>query len=87
MLPRCPKTWEKDIGTGTLTGYDYSKPNCVLYKKDILKLLGKPDRNSNNQKWYYWLRPPGSRICEMTVDFGAQDYAISSSVAEYEKPR
>jgi len=90
FLPRCPKTWEKDIGTGVLTGYDYKNPSYVLYKRDVLKLLGTPDRHSNNRKWYYILEPSSSMRRELCITFHEHDYAVSSavtgSVDENQKP-
>jgi hypothetical protein len=42
-----------------LVTFDYQNPNYKLYKKDVLLLLGEPDRNVNNERFCYAIRRPG----------------------------
>ena len=77
LLPHSPVTWEK----GTLVSYDYEHPNYILYKKDIISLLGKPDRNVNNEHFYYSLRPRGAIIWELGVEFDEHEYMTNPSLA------
>src|SRR5437762_3283824 len=48
-LPKCPLTFQKDIGTGVLRSYDYSKPSYVLSREDVEKLLGQPILATTNE--------------------------------------
>lgn len=80
LLPRSLVTSSKDIGSGTLVTYDYQKPNYKLYKADILFLLGKPDRNVNNERFYYSLHPTRVEFAELSVEFGKYDYAINPAL-------
>jgi hypothetical protein len=77
LLPHSPVTSSKDIGSGTVVTYDYRNTNYKLYKKDVLVLLGKPDRNVNNERFCYALRPAGAAFAELSVEFGKYDYAIN----------
>ncbi len=80
LLPHSPVTSSKDIGTGKLVTHDYRNPDYKLYKKDVLLLLGKPDRNVNNETFYYALRPAGGGFAELSVEFGKYDYAINQGL-------
>jgi hypothetical protein len=80
LLPRSPVTSSKDIGSGTIVTYDYRNPSYKLYKKDVLFLLGDPDRNVNNERFCYSLRPSGAAVAELSVEFGKYDYAINPSL-------
>lgn len=77
LLPRALITSSKDIGTGTIVTHDYRNTDYKLYKRDVLLLLGRPDRNVNNEEFYYALRPADSGSAELTVEFGRYDYAIN----------
>jgi hypothetical protein len=77
LLPRSPVTSSKDIGTGTIITYDYQKPSYKLHKRDVMSLLGQPDRNVNNERFCYSLRPDGGGFAELSVEFGKYDYAIN----------
>jgi hypothetical protein len=61
--------------------YDYSRPSYKLYKRDILFLLGEPDRNINNQKFCYSLRKHGRGYAELAVEFGDYDYTINPGLS------
>jgi hypothetical protein len=77
LLPHSPVTSSKEIGSGTIVTYDYGNPNYKLYKRDVLLLLGKPDRNVNNELFCYAVRPAGVRSGELSVEFGKYEYAIN----------
>jgi hypothetical protein len=77
LLPHSPVTSSKDIGTGTIVTHDYRNPDYKLYKKDVLLLLGKPDRNVNNESFCYALHPASGGFAELSVEFGKYDYAIN----------
>jgi hypothetical protein len=49
----------------------------MLYKRDVISLLGPPDRNVNNERFYYSLCPRGAMTWELGVEFGKHDYAIN----------
>ena len=85
LLPHSPVTSRKDIGTGAIVTFDYEHPSYKLYKRDIILLLGEPDRNSNNETFYYSLRPDKRMIWELGVEFGKQDYAENPSLTGYSK--
>ena len=77
LLPHSPVTSSKDIGTGRIVTYDYENPNYKLYKKDVVLLLGEPDRSVNNERFCYSIRPSGAGFAELSVEFGKYDYAIN----------
>jgi len=85
LLPHSLVTSEKDIGTGTIVTYDSDRPSYKLYKRDIMQLLGEPDRNVNNEHFYYSLRPGGSMIWELGVDFGEHEYVENPSFTGYSR--
>ena len=58
-LPKCPTTFEKDIGTGVVRSYDYSKPSYLLSSRDVLVLLGEPfllKTNAEARTYSYLIR-------------------------------
>ncbi len=77
LLPQSPETSSKEVFSGTIVTYDYRSPSYKLYKKDVLVLLGEPDRNINNQRFCYSLRPTGDTYAELSVEFGEYDYAVN----------
>jgi len=85
LLPHSPVTSRKDIGTGAIVTFDYEHPSYKLYKRDIILLLGEPDRNINNETFYYSLRPDKRMIWELGVEFGKHDYAENPSLTGYSK--
>jgi hypothetical protein len=77
LLPRSPITWQKEMPMHVYISYDFEHPSYKLYKRDVLLLLGEPDRNVNNETFCYSLRPKRSAFAELSVDFGSYDYAIN----------
>ena len=77
LLPHSPVTSSKDIGTGTIVTHDFQHPSYLLYKRDVLHLLGEPDRNSNIETFAYSLRPKKAGFAELCVEFGKYDFAIN----------
>jgi hypothetical protein len=77
LLPRSPITWQKEAPMHLYTSYDYEHPSYTLYKRDVLLLLGEPDRNINNELFRYALSPGGLDSSELQVEFGKYDYAIN----------
>jgi hypothetical protein len=61
--------------------YDYERPSYKLYKRDVLGLLGEPDRNVNNRRFYYSLQPGGTMLWQLGVDFGEHEYAENPSMS------
>jgi hypothetical protein len=81
LLPHSPVTWSKEAPMHLYVSYDSEHPNYKLYKRDVLALLGEPDRNENNQKFYYSLTPRGDLKWELGVEFGEHDYVEDPSLA------
>ncbi len=77
LLPRSPVTWSKEVPMHHYVSYDFRHPSYTLYKKDVLLLLGEPDRNVNNEVFGYSLRPRGAGFAELSVEFGEYDYVIN----------
>jgi hypothetical protein len=80
LLPHSPVVWENEVPMHHFVSYDTSRPSYKLYQRDVLALLGQPDRNINNEKFYYSLRPGGSMLWELGVDFGEHDYVENPSL-------
>jgi hypothetical protein len=80
LLPHLPVTSKKFIGSGTIVTYDHEHPTYKLYRRDILAILGEPDRNSNFQKLFYSLREDEHRLWELEIDFGKYGYAENPNV-------
>jgi hypothetical protein len=74
MLPRSAIVWEKEVPMHHFVSYDTEQPSYKLYPRDVIALLGEPDRNVNNEKFYYSLRPGGDMLWELGVDFGKHDF-------------
>ncbi len=79
LLPRCPKTWEKDIGSGTLMGFDYAHPSYKLTKPELFRALGQPDSSYNGTVWYVLVHDPKDMLWQMSVDFH-YDYVVGSTI-------
>jgi hypothetical protein len=77
LLPRSRITWQKEVPMHIYTSYDFNHPSYKLYKRDVLYLLGEPDRNVNNETFYYSLRSKRSALAELSVEFGKYEYAIN----------
>jgi hypothetical protein len=77
LLPCSPITWQKEEPMHLYTSYDFEHPSYKLYKRDVLLLLGEPDRNVNNELFRYALSPRGLDSSELDVEFGKYDYAIN----------
>jgi hypothetical protein len=77
LLPQSPITSRKEVPGHLYLSYDSDHPSYKLYKKDVVQLLGEPDRNINNETFCYSLRPKGKRVAELYFEFGKYDYAIN----------
>jgi len=77
FLPRSLVTGQKEEPNHLYISYDFKHPSYTLYKRDVLLLLGEPDRNENNETFYYSLHPRGSQLAELFVEFRDYDYAIN----------
>jgi hypothetical protein len=80
LLPHSPVTWSKEAPMHHYVSYDFEHPNYKLYKRDVLALLGEPDRTVNNQQFFYSLNRHGNLKWELGVDFGKHDYAENPSL-------
>ena len=52
VLPTCPRTMDRDIGTGRIVAYDYSNPSFRLSKEQVLAALGQPHSMHTNASSY-----------------------------------
>lgn len=52
LLPRCPVTLRKDIGTGEIVEHDYANPSYSLTRIDVMKLLGNPSSTTSDSYQY-----------------------------------
>lgn len=75
VFPHSPITWQKDVPMHSYRSYDYEHPSYVLYKRDVIILLGPPDRNVNNQRFFY-----SAGRWEFGVEFGRYDFVINLSL-------
>ncbi len=80
LLPRCPKTWEKDIGTGTLMAFDYAHPSYKLTKPELFRALGQPDSSYNDTVWYELVHDTNDMLWQISVDFH-DDYVVGSTIS------
>ncbi len=79
LLPECPQLWNKDIGTGTLVAYDYSRPTYKLMKRQVMQILGRPDAVNNQAFLYDLKRDPDGMFWQLIV-FLHDDYVTGSMV-------
>jgi hypothetical protein len=79
LLPDCPITWEKDIGTGTLVAFDYTHPSYKLTKPDLFRALGQPDSSYNDTVWYVLVHDSNDMLWQISVDFH-DDYVVGSTI-------
>jgi hypothetical protein len=79
LLPKCPVTWEKDIGTGTLVAFDYSHPSYRISKSEIVQALGPPAKSSNDTVLYELAVLTNHMVWELSVDFH-DDYAVGTMI-------
>ena len=79
LLPRCSKTWEKDIGTGTLMSFDYEHPSYKLTKQELLHALGQPDSSYNDTVWYVLVHNTNNMLWQISVEL-RQDYVVGSTI-------
>lgn len=80
LLPHAPVTWSKESPMHHYVSYDLDHPSYKLYKRDVLVLLGEPDRNVNNRQFYYSLNARGNLRWELGVQFGKHDYVENPSL-------
>jgi len=78
-LPRCPKTWEKDIGTGTLMTFDYAHPSYRLTKTELFRALGQPNDSYNDTVRYMLVHDTNDMLWEIYVDLH-NDYVVGSTI-------
>ncbi|PWU18392.1 MAG: hypothetical protein C5B50_09395 [Verrucomicrobia bacterium] len=79
LLPHCPKTWEKDIGTGILMAFDYTQPSYKLTKPELFRVLGQPDGSYNDSVYFLLDHDTNNMLWEISVDFH-DDYVVSSII-------
>ena len=79
LLPCCPKTWEKDIGTGTLMTFDYEHPSYKLTKPELLRALGQPDSSYNDIVWYVISHETDDMLYQLSIEFH-EGYVVGSSI-------
>lgn len=79
LLPHCPKTWEKDIGTGTLMSFDYAHPSYKLTKPELFRALGQPDSFYKDTVWYVLVHDTNDMLWQISVDFH-DDYVTGSTI-------
>ena len=79
LLPCCPKTWEKDIGTGTLMAFDYAHPSYKLTKPELFRALGQPDSSYNDTVWYVLVHDTNDMLWQISVQFH-DDYVVGSTI-------
>src|SRR5215469_7177386 len=79
LLPRCPVTWEKDIGTGILRSFDYAHPSYKLTKPELFRALGQPDSSHNDTVWYVLVHDTNDMLWQISVDF-RNDYVVGSTI-------
>jgi hypothetical protein len=84
LLPRCPVTWRKEIGTGTLVSYDYSSPTYFLFKRDVIRLLGSPDTTDEDNLTYTIERKEGMLWC-LWIHFQSDHVVLSTILGTLEK--
>jgi hypothetical protein len=78
LLPTCPVTFERNIGTGEIVARDYSKPSYPLTRDDIVKLLGKPASLEADSYDYLVLERSSDRTF-LSVKF-ENEFAVESSL-------
>ena len=78
LMPKCPVTFRKDIGTGELAAYDYSKPSYFLTRVEVVKLLGKPT-SSTPAAFCYLVRERANNRTFFQIRFQG-DFAVESTI-------
>lgn len=84
LLPHCPKTWEKDIGTGVLMAFDYANRSYKLTKPELFRALGQPDSSHNDTVSYVLVHDTNGMLWEIYVDI-RDDYVVGSTITGYLK--
>jgi hypothetical protein len=74
LLPKSRVTWSEEVPMHQFVSHDYESPSYKLYKKDVLILLGDPDKNVNNQIFRYSLEPHGKAT--LSVNFDEYEYVV-----------
>jgi len=76
IMPNCPETWRKDIGTGVLVSRDHSQPSYKLTRSEAFSLLGQPDIINGDQVCWE-LGTNGTTRLELYVQFDG-DFVVES---------
>ena len=84
LLPSCPVTSWKDIGTGAIVTYDYLHPSHKLSKQDLFRALGQPDSFYNHSYgdtvWYELVHETNNMVWELSVDL-RDGYVVGSMIS------
>jgi hypothetical protein len=80
LLPRCPVTSYKDIGTGAIVTYDYLHPSYKLSTQELFRTLGHPDSSYGDTVWYDLVHDTNNMIWQLSVEF-RDDYVVGSMIS------